>query len=100
MGVGSGSSPHKREHFLSPLGMQVQFLQPYRAPLLASRDLIIGAKFSFPELALSSLGVTVEFKSGSHPNVGLSKVTVWLCLGTAHNTWGTQGSLLIKCTGG
>lgn len=56
--------------------MQVEFLQLYRALLLASRDLVIGAKFSFPELAYSSLGVTAEFKSGSHRKVGLSKVAM------------------------
>lgn len=45
--------PHKREHFIFPLGMQVEFR--------------------------SSLGLTVEsvdFKSSSHPNVGLTKVAV------------------------
>lgn len=30
-GVRGGSSPDKREHFISPLGMQVEFWQLYRA---------------------------------------------------------------------
>lgn len=71
---------------------------------LPRRNLIIGAKSSFPELALSSLGVTVEFKSDSHPSVGLSKVVVLFCLDIVHSTQpiagGSQGALLIKCIGG
>lgn len=30
-GGGGGNSPDKREHFISPLGMQVEFWQLYRA---------------------------------------------------------------------
>lgn len=72
MGVGAA---HIREspHFIFPLGMQVEFL--------------IGAKFSFPDLAHSSLGLTVEsveLKSSSHANVGLTKAAVWFYLGTVH----------------
>lgn len=103
-GGGRWEQPRQKRAFHIPIRHAGRVLAALQSSGLTSRDLVIGAKSSFPELALSSSGVTVEFKSGSHPSVGLSKVVVWLCLGTVHSAQpiagGSQGALLIKCIGG
>lgn len=100
-GVGGWEQPRQKRTFHIPIRHAGRVLAALQSSGLASRNLIIGAKSSFPELALSSLGVTVEFKSDSHPSVGLSKVVVWFCLDIVHSTQpiagGLQGALLIKC---
>lgn len=92
--------PRQKRTFHIPIRHAGRVLAALQSSGLTSRDRIIGAKSSFLELTLSSSRVTVEFKSGSHPRVGLSKVVMWLCLGTVHSAQpiagGSQGALLIK----
>lgn len=53
--------PRQREHFKSLLGMQIKSFQLCETPLVASGDLVIGAKLiSSPEWASSLPGVSIS----------------------------------------